>query len=139
MEPIFKAKILNGRMTVIRQDEFRSYISTLPEDVEVIVRKQAVKREPRSNQQNRYYWGCVLPLISETTGHTIEECHEICKHFFSIKKIVLEEKRATHHIKIPISTKQLNTVEMEEYLSKVRSWASMELSCYIPLPNEVNY
>lgn len=37
------------------------------------------------------------------------------------------------------STTDLTTIEMEEYLSKIRTWASMTLSCYIPEPNEVDY
>jgi len=34
------------------------------------------------------------------------------------------------------STTKLNTTAFEEYLEKIRLWASMELNCLIPLPNE---
>jgi hypothetical protein len=39
-------------------------------------------------------------------------------------------------MKIPRSTATLSTLEMEDYLARVREFASMELGCYIPEPNE---
>lgn len=37
------------------------------------------------------------------------------------------------------STTELSTIEFEKYLEDIRRWASMKLSCYIPLPNEYDY
>lgn len=40
----------------------------------------------------------------------------------------------------PESTAELSTKEFEEYLEKIRQWASDPdegVNCYIPLPNEV--
>jgi hypothetical protein len=37
------------------------------------------------------------------------------------------------------STASLSTVEFEVYLDNVRQWAATDLSCSIPLPNEVEF
>ena len=97
--------------------------------VEVVVRR---KRKARSNQQNRYYHGVVLRLISDTTGYSPTEAHEAMKMLFLL----------AHRDGLPDtvrSTADLSTAEMEEYLSQVRQWASVEISTYIPDPNEIDY
>ena len=114
--------------------EYDNYILTLPEQIEVIVRKPQ-KHSFRSNQQNRYYWGCILPIISDKTGYTCEELHEMLKQFFLSKEAKLGNKTAM----ISPSTTYLSTIDMEEYLTRIREWSSMELSIYIPLPNEATY
>lgn len=99
-------------------------------DTEVTVDK---KQKIRSNPENRYYRGVVVPLIAETIGEYDEdEVHEMLK----IKFLPIEKEGFPNSCK---STTTLTTVEFEEYLSKIRMWASEFLNCYIPLPNEVDY
>jgi len=99
--------------------------------VSVIIKIQS---KDRSNNQNGYYWGCVIELIANHCGYRQswerEELHGELKRLFLPKHGRLQITR---------STSDLNTVEFEEYLSKIRQWASEYLSLYIPLPNEVNY
>lgn len=85
------------------------------------------KKKIRSNNQNSYYWGVVIELISEHTGYTSEEAHDAMKHLFLID----------YSTKLPRirSTTELSTAEYEDYLSKIRMFASRELSLYIPDPN----
>jgi hypothetical protein len=94
--------------------------------VEVVIRKYKSKR---SNEQNSYYWGVVLDILSKHTGYESDEMHEILKFKFL-------RKRINNDVEYVQSTTKLNTAEMEEYLEKVRRWAATELSCNIPLPNE---
>ncbi len=92
----------------------------------------------RSNPQNRYYFGVVVKLISSHTGFSSLEIHEILKHKFLKRGVVLINNRGGREFQdITESTTDLNTVQFEEYLSKIRQWASEELSVYIPLPHEV--
>lgn len=79
------------------------------------------RRRVRSLPQNSYMHFC-FQLISDHTGYTPEEAKGICKFMFGIKR-----------------TSELSTIELEEFLSKVRAWASMELGCYLPLPNEASF
>lgn len=89
----------------------------------------------RSNAENRYYHGVVLELLSEYTGYTADEMHDILKAMFLSEKQRLKwDKRKK--IQIQKSTSTLTTVQFEKFLEDVRRWAASELGCYIPNPNE---
>jgi hypothetical protein len=87
----------------------------------------------RSNQQNRYLWGCVYEVLSTETGHTAEEIHAILKHQFLPRKFITVGK---HEHELTKSTTELTTDEFNLYLERCRAWASAELGIRIPLPNE---
>jgi hypothetical protein len=83
------------------------------------------KESGRSNHQNRYFHGIILPILSEYTGYDDQEMKAIVKWKFGVK-----------------STSSLNTAEMEAFHEKIRRWAGSKkedggLECYIPMPNEV--
>ena len=86
----------------------------------------------RSGNQNRYYWGVVIELLSKETGYEREEMHEAMKMQFLRNP---EESRFC----IAKGTSTLTTAEFEEYMSKIRQWASQYLTLYIPDPNEIQY
>lgn len=89
----------------------------------------------RSSPQNRYYHGVVLKYLSETTGFTLEEMHEVCKYKFLPYE---RANRVTGETQtFGRSTTELNTSEYEEYLNNIRIWAVNYLDCLIPLPNEI--
>lgn len=85
-------------------------------------------RPSRSTQQNRYLWGCVYDLMSKDTGYTADEIHQIMAEMF-----LGYEKNGKRFVR---STTTLSTVEMEDYLEKVRRFAATDLNIFIPLPNE---
>lgn len=88
-------------------------------------------KKNRSKMQNGYYWGVVLDIISKETGYEPEEVHELMG-----RKFLFYEKKDEVFV---MSTTNLNTLGMEQYLEKVRRFASMELHCFIPLPNETEF
>ena len=90
-----------------------------------------IVRKFRSNQQNRYYFGCVIPLLADEFGYSNMETHEALK--FQFLRIQTEGKPDT--VK---STASLNTVEFESYLTAIREWAYSQWEVIIPLPNEHN-
>jgi hypothetical protein len=91
-------------------------------------------RKVRSLNQNAYYWGVVIPMIGNAMGETdIEAVHEVIKHEHHYY-IATVGKSELH---VPLSTADLSTLEFEQFLEKVRRWASEFFSLYIPLPNEV--
>lgn len=134
MIPIFKANVESGRLIYHDQEKVNLYLLTIQGDAEVIIRKP---KTTRSKNQNAYYWGVVLKIISDHTGHSENEIHEVLKVVFLGKRIELETKNGIVHKVVGKSTTEITTVQMEEYLSKVRTWASVELGLYIPEPNEV--
>src|SRR3990167_8871295 len=66
----------------------------------------------RSLSENSYFHGVVLPILSELTGYTDGEMKAVLKWMFKVKE-----------------SSGLSTIEFEDFLSKVRAWASSELGC----------
>ena len=94
------------------------------------------KRANRSGSQNRYYWSVVIAYISEETGFTKEEAHQIMGRMFL--KYVKTVPDGTEEVFVR-STTSLNTLEMTEYIESIRTFALSGLGTYIPDPNEVIY
>lgn len=94
-------------------------------------------KKQRSSNQNRYYFGVVIPCLSEHTGFTVNEMHEVLKYKFLKGWKTLKTKKYYVEAEYVRSTTDLNTSEFEDYMTKVREFASIELSCYIPEPNEM--
>lgn len=138
MNPRFKAFIKDRKLVFYTPEMVENYLIGIQGDVEVVIRKWCEKIQ-RSIEQNRYYWGVVIKILSEATGYTGDEIHEILKQLFLSKRVYFKTKKGVEVHKIPQSTTGLTTAKMEEYLSQIRQWASIELGVYIPLPNEVEY
>lgn len=108
----------------------KSYFSTLKADGLYIWPMPEKERHIRSIQQNKYYWSVICKLISDHTGYTSDEIHQILAEQF-----LSYEKDGRSFVK---STTKLKTTEFETYMEECRRWASVELQIYIPLPNEYN-
>lgn len=137
MIPKFNVKVVGGRL--IESTQFNDHVRTLFNGDYFLTIKPAKEREIRSNQQNKYYWSVPLKLFSEYTGYSVEECHELCKYKLLLTYHIINTKHGPNEIKLVKSTTMLNTVEFEEYLSKLREWLSIEFGVYVPTPNEVSY
>lgn len=94
-------------------------------------------KKDRSNQQNRYYWGVLIDLLSEHTGFNREEMHEVLKHKFLRYTVWIPKKdNIKEQSIIAKSTSKLTTKQFEEYQSQIRQWASTDLGLFLPEPNE---
>lgn len=88
-------------------------------------------RKNRSNSQNRFWWGVVVPLFAETMGCTSEEAHEALKAEINYDLKVIGDRA----IRVPKSTADLNTAEFKELVEKAqRLAAEMFSGLYIPDP-----
>lgn len=125
----FPGTIKDCKLFLDKPDQLKQHLQTFPtgKRVEVTVEKVTHKR---SNQQNRWYWGCILKLISEHTGDTPEDLHEALKIHFAPKHVV-------GNIVIASSSRYLDTLEFGQYCEKVRQWAAEYLGINIPDPSEV--
>ena len=76
--PVFYGVIREGKPRIKNKELYFDWCQHFTEgsDVEVVVREI---KKTRSSPQNRYYWGVVLKLISEKTGYTREEIHEMLR------------------------------------------------------------
>ena len=97
-----------------------------------------IKRQKRSNPQNAYYWGVVIPAVTNGInylGNSFEEdeTHEFLKARFNSKEI---EIIPDHFIDVPQSTTKMDTFAFMEYIAKIQQFAAQMLNIYIPDPNE---
>lgn len=93
--------------------------------------------DKRSNPQNRYYFGCIIPLIQQGikelgTEITKEECHEFLKARFNFSELVNESTGECFIL--PRSTTALNKEQFSEYIEKIQRFASEFLNIVIPDP-----
>ena len=126
--PYFPATIEKGDLKLLDRDRFITFIKAQRDGNYSLIVKPW--RRPRSNQQNAWYWGVVLPLIADATGHTCEELHEIFKRMFLPKQVVMFNEV---EYELPGSTTILNTAEFTEYVERVRTEAA-NMGIIIPDP-----
>ena len=143
--------------TLVYQGNVKDGVITLPKrlrkevtsafegkNIEVVFKR---KRKRRSDNQNRYYWGVVIPEIVRAMidlgnealqqGNTEhgELVHEYLKHnlldngeeIMGIEGVI---------IKLPPSTTKCTTVDFMDFVERVRMWAADNLGVAIPSPNE---
>lgn len=97
-------------------------------------------KKSRSTQQNRYYWGVLIPLtqkgILNTWGEvwSIDKTHSYLKDNFCYYEKVNEKTGQV--IKAPKSTTENTTIEMEIYHLEIRKHLLEWFDVDAPEPNE---
>ena len=106
-------------------------------DGEYVVRIER-KHAHRSQQQNRFWWGVCVDLVSEHTGYSPDEVHELAKQMFLPKKLAVADGNGegVGEFVLGGSTAKLNTLEFGEFIERFRQWAAETLDVVIPDPEE---
>lgn len=109
------------------------------EGQQVIVTIEKAKKK-RSNPQNSFYWGCVIPIIQsglKEVGElmTLEQTHDLLKLRF-LKETILVNEESGEYIERVKSTTELSTVEFMELIQNVQIFAVEYFGVEIPEPNE---
>jgi hypothetical protein len=132
-----ESKVLNGKLEKNR-DLLSDVIKSLEgKDIIIAIEK---KKKKRSNPQNAYYFGVVIPMMKQGFYNSLgehvgtDEIHTFLKNRFLFKEIVNENNAEI--IKMPQSTTELTTIQFEEYLDKIREFGLEFLNITIPLPND---
>lgn len=98
------------------------------------------KYSKRSHPQNKYYWGVLIKEVAirlRELGNdwlTDDDVHEMMKMKFNCK--LQPNTNTGETVEIPKSTTSLTTTEFNEFMERIRMWASDFLEIYIPDPNE---
>lgn len=101
------------------------------------------KRRSKSQKQLAWYWGVILPALSERTGYTVEEMHAWCKYKFlnppEFKTLVIVDAHGEvveeAHVEGPETVSLLTTGQMADYTEDIRLFAADKLQVYIEDPN----
>ena len=130
LAPKFYGTVTENGLKLNDPQKLREYSNQfIGKEVYITIKR---KTKIRSNNQNSYYHGVVVKLIADHIGEfEPEKVHNMLRWMF------LRDK--TGNYDTVKSTTDLTTVEMEDYLSKCRMWANIQLGCNIPLPGEVDF
>jgi hypothetical protein len=130
------ARIRNRRLFIEDRRRFDEAVSNLDErwDYEIAVRRLHANR---SQQFNRYYWAVVVELLSEHTGYTPDEVHDLLKMRFIPKRLSLADDNGEIKGEFVLggSTRKMSTEEFGKYIETIREWAAIELGVIIPDPD----
>lgn len=89
-------------------------------------------KSKRSLAQNAYFYGVIVETLARELGYTSKEMHNILKAEFLKKEVNFKGD----WLEYTVGTSDLNTKEFEKLMVEIREWASIELSIWIPEPNE---
>ena len=134
-EVIATGQIVRGKLVIHHRAHFDSQVRLLDDrkTYEVLVRRL---HATRSSQANRYYFGVVIAALSEHTGYSPNELHELLKMKFLPKKLALADGNGEVRDEYVLggSTRHMNVSDFYAYVEQVRQFAA-ELDCYCPDPN----
>jgi hypothetical protein len=138
MKVQINSKVENGKLSTNRNSIAKAINEFNGKEVTITIENKIKKR---TTPQNRYYWGCMLPILKaaiyETWGEvkSIEEIHNWAKVQFNYVEKINESTGEI--IKLAKSTTENNTTEQEIYHEEIRRFAKEWFGVEIPLPNEV--
>lgn len=112
--------------------KFAMWMGKIPPGTRIEMEVTA-ERSIRSVEQNNYYHGVIVQILSDHTGIDTVNMHEVLKYLHNSKEITLPDGEV---IRQGQTTTKLDTKEATEYFERIRLWAQQELNCIIPLPNE---
>ncbi len=127
MNYILRGRVESGKLIGLNKDRYHKALKAFEgKPLELVLRHI---RTPRSDQQNKYYWGVVVEILSNELGYSKDDLHYALREkFLNIF--------AKDTLRIPKSTTDLSTVEFEVYMTDVRRWAVEFLNISIPTPGE---
>lgn len=136
----YKATAVNGTLKITNKQGLVKDLQSL-EGTDLILTLEKQKKS-RSNQQNRFMWGVIVPIIRQgliEVGYpryevTTEFVHDYLKENFCPKKEIINEDTG-EIITAPPSTANLSTVEFMEYFEDIQRWSAEFLNVVIPDPN----
>jgi hypothetical protein len=97
-------------------------------------------KKKRSNDQNSYYWGVIVPITKQAIKSewgeiwSIKKVHDFYKMQFNTIEII--NKKTGQIVNVPKSTTENTTIEQEDYHSQIRESLKEWFNVECPLPNE---
>lgn len=130
----------NGKI-ILPKELVRNYMRNAGArfDGKNIVVEIIIKEVDRSVQQNSYYWSVVVDMVYKKMredGNNVKplEVHEFLKRMFNELSVNIDfgkvEEVSNTTTKIP------KNEFINEYIERVKAWASESLGIYIPDPHE---
>ena len=135
--PIFEGDVVNKKLKFFDHEKaaIKRWIATFKDGtkLDIIIRKHKSKR---TDEQNRYYWGVVIPILADYFGHdNAEDMHEDLKEKFNPIESKVEPGKKIGGTTTKMSTEEFFCGETS-YVERICRWAAMEYSIFIPPPKK---
>ena len=133
----FRSKVVNGKLVSNRKPIQEAIATFEGKEIEISICKAKKKR---SNPQNAFYWGVVVPIVRNgliEIGYklTNERTHDFLKERF-LKEELVNEETGELLGSVSKSTASLTTTQFMEYMADINQFAAEFLGVTIPDPNE---
>jgi len=135
--PIFEADIIDGKLKML--DHVKQAISRwcrtfrTGTHIDIIIRKH---RDKRTNEQNRYYFGVVVPILADHFGHdNLEDMHEDLKLKFNPIGSKITPGKIIGGTTTTLSTVEFMSAE-DSYVERICRWSATEHGLFIPPPEK---
>lgn len=135
-------KVENGQIKITNRNGMLSDLQRFEgKSVELTLSR---RRNTRSNSQNAYMWGCVIPIVRQglidagwerEKVNSAEVVHELLKDMFCPREEVINENTG-EVMRLPATTTNITTTQMMEYIADIQRWGAEFLGINIPDPNE---
>lgn len=138
MKLTYTGEIKEGKLKITNRKGFDEDMFSL--DGKQVVINIEKKKSKRSDAQNRYWWGVVIPIVKQGLKdagfqdyRTGESVHELLKYKFLKADSISDHGEVLERIK---SSTELSKGEFMELIAEVQQWSAEFLNCYIPDANE---
>lgn len=93
----------------------------------------------RSDEQNNYYWGVVIPLSAQELSLSHEMTHELFKIEFNKKTIKVEHPLNGQILRfVGGSTTKMSITSFVEYIERIRHYMAENYNLIIPDPEKTS-
>jgi hypothetical protein len=132
--------VVDGKLKIYDLNGFNRGLTLFGsgEEIEIEVREL---HEGRSQRANRYYFGVVLKLISEETGHSVDDVHEaMVKQFLpdEQKQVEFFHRLTGEKMQVTVGGRRSSKLSREDFytfVEQVRAWAGEFLGVTTPDPD----
>ncbi|WP_394749562.1 hypothetical protein [Spongiimicrobium salis] len=100
------------------------------------------KKKSRSNPQNRFYWGVVIPIIQQglkdCTGEVRDSNsihYQILLPLFSCSREITNTQTG-EIVTEKMTSSEMTTTQFAEYILEIQKWAAEFLGIEVPDPNQ---
>lgn len=118
LTPTFFGHVKSGQLSFDHKDRFLSHIKSLNGERVIVTIGKA--ETTRTMSQNKYYWSCVVRILSRHCGYSEGEMHSELKKHFGVD-----------------STTKMSLEEFGDYVESVIAWAQTDVGIQLPTPDEV--
>ena len=114
-------------------------LSALPKDIDIELRISEAKKD-RTDSQNAALHGVAYKALSDFTGFTVPELHEVClRGYFGVKEVeimgeIVKRPRRTTTTDENGDRNKLSTVEFNAFYAFIQQKGS-EIGCWVPDPD----